>query len=56
MWASAGRVAYGSDDAPPSKVGWLQAGFYGVAYRLAHLTAPRPVVLFALSATLILLA
>lgn len=56
MRASFGRVAFGPDVAPTSIVGWLQAGFISVAYRLAHLAAPRPVVVFALSATLILIA
>ena len=46
MWAGSGRVAFGPERAPTSTVGWLQAGFPGIAYRLAHLAAPRPAVLF----------
>jgi hypothetical protein len=36
------------------RLGWRQAGFVGLAYRLAHLRAPRAVVLGALSAVLFL--
>lgn len=56
MQALSGRVALGPEGAPTSLFGWLQAGFVGIAYRLAHLTAPRPVVLAALSATLFLIS
>ena len=31
-----------------SVFGWLQAGFLGIAYRLAHLALPRAVVMPAL--------
>lgn len=30
-------------------MGWRQAGFGSFAYRLAHLTAPRPAIVLALS-------
>lgn len=43
---------------PPSglpkffRLGWRQAGFVGLAYRLAHLRAPRALVLGSLSVAL----
>jgi len=43
---------------PPSglpkffRLGWRQAGFVGLAYRLAHLRAPRALVLGSLSVVL----
>jgi hypothetical protein len=36
------------------RLGWRQAGFVGLAYRLAHLRAPRTIVLGALSVVLFL--
>jgi len=56
MWVRSGRVVSGSDETPTSTVGWLQAGLSGIAYRLAHLTAPRGAILAVLSATLILIS
>jgi hypothetical protein len=36
------------------RLGWRQAGFVGLAYRLAHLRAPHTIVLGALSVVLFL--
>jgi hypothetical protein len=47
---SASRIEPGLDGSFESlRLGWLQAGFCSFAYRLAHLRAPRPLVLGALS-------
>jgi hypothetical protein len=37
----------------PDFVGWLQAGSSSFAYRLAHLSAPRPLVAAALGLLLV---
>jgi hypothetical protein len=51
MRASPGRrVEYPIETAARGmRVQWLQAGFTGFAYRLAHLTLHRPVVLLSIA-------
>lgn len=47
---SASSIAYrGGETRPVQTFGWLQAGFFGFAYRLAHLSLPRPLVMAALT-------
>ncbi len=44
-------IAYSSLDLrDPSKHGWLQAGFNGFAYRLAHLCVSRSLAVIGISA------
>ena len=56
MWKQDGsRVAYPIVGySPVSEFGWLRAGFLSSAYRLAHLSLPRALVLGILSGLFVL--
>ncbi len=46
---SGGSVAYLATGDQHGTIWWLQAGLTGIAYRLAHLSVPRPAVIGVLS-------